>query len=124
MTDCLSSKRNSIDEHDAAGRFGNAPHRVRQVELREILDRGFHQPQRHDVAAALLENVHAEAADIRRRMREIDLVLLLQPRAQMRGDDVPEHRLHPHGGRRRRVHGHEFAGDAEDHRRVDFEMHV
>ena len=42
----------------------------------------------------------------------------------MLGRDGLDNFVHPLGGRKRRVHGDEFAVDAINDRRADFQMHV
>ena len=62
--------------------------------------------------------------DFRNEIGKINLALLLQAFFQMHRRDGFHDFVHPFRRREGRIHGDQFAVDAEDDRRADFQVHV
>jgi hypothetical protein len=67
------------DEHEAARLLGQLLHDRRQLQLLEAHDLERDLADRHGHAAALLEDVAAEAGQVRDAEREVEFVLRLEP---------------------------------------------
>ena len=105
------------DEHEAARLQGDPLDDLRQVQLLERRDLGRDLPHGHADAAALPEDVDAEAAQVGRGVGEVDLVVLAEAPDLLVGHDRRGDVLGVLGGERRLVHEEQVAVDA-DHRRA------
>ena len=105
------------DEHQAARLEREALDDVGEVQLLEGGDLGRDLAHGHADAAALAEHVDAEAPEGRRRVGEVDLVVLAEAADLLVGHDGRRDVLGVLGGEGRLVEQRQLAVDA-DHRRA------
>src|SRR5882724_12227334 len=74
--------------------------------------------------AALLKEIRAKTSNSGNEVGKINFALIVQALFQMHRRDGIHDFIHPFAGRKWRVHGDQFAVDAEDDRRADLQMHV
>ena len=109
----LAATRGAGDEDDAALGAGNFAELFRQVQIMEGRHGRFDVAHHESGQAALVENIHAEAAESGVDVRKVSFLLTVEAGLEMFREDETDDFRDLLGGGRIDLHGEQFARDAD-----------
>ena len=111
-------------QHDAARGFRDQFDLLEQTQLFKAGHVGFDVSHRQRPLAALLEQIGPKTPQAGDEIGEINFAVLFQTLFQMVRGDGRDNFIHPFRRRKRTFNRDQFAVDAENHWRADFQMHI